>query len=111
MYPRHFLFFRIVVSFTMLFLKKIPAYLKRLFKDIDSIHRQKAIEDLEWEVQELKHIFALATMGNFIGLPSTPLPITFALLPDLQEEFAIMLNKINTAHSPLSAHFSKLGVA
>lgn len=95
----------------MRFIKYILSSLRKLFKDIDSIHRQKAIEDLEWEVQELKHIFALATMGNFIGLPSTPLPITFALLPDLQEEFAIMLNKINTAHSPLSDHFSKLGVA
>ncbi len=87
-------------------IKKIVAY----FKDIDKIHRQKAAEDLEWEVQELKHIFALMTMGNFIGLPSAPLPITFELLPDMQEEFTIMLSKINTAHNPLSDHFSKLDV-
>jgi len=95
----------------MLFFKNLFFHLKRLFKDVDKIHRQKAIDDLEWEVQELKHIFALTTMGNFIGMPSVPLPITFTLLPDMQPEFAIMLSKINTAHSPLSDHFSKLDVA
>jgi hypothetical protein len=95
----------------MLLLKNIFSRINKLFKDIDAIHRQKAIEDIEWEVQELKHIFALATMGNFIGMPSAPLPITFELLPDMHEEFAIMLSKIDTAHSPLSDHFSKLDVA
>jgi hypothetical protein len=94
----------------MLFLKKIFLSLKKLFKDIDAIHNQKAVDDLEWEVQELKHVFALVTMGNFVGLSSVPLPITFTLLPDMQKEFVIMLSKINTAHSPLSDHFSKLDV-
>ena len=77
---------------------------------IDKIHRAKAIEDLEWEVQELKHIFALTTMGAFIGLPATPLPITFLLLPDMHEEMAIMLSKLDLAHSPFSDQFSKLDV-
>ncbi len=92
-------------------MKKIYKRITTHFKEIDKIHRQKAIDDLEWEVQEMKHIFALTTMGNFIGMPATPLPIAFELLPDMQEEFSIMLSKINTAHGPLSDHFSKLDIA
>jgi hypothetical protein len=92
-------------------MKNLFSRIKKIFTEIDAIHRQKAIEDMEWEVQELKHIFALATRGNVIGIPSAPLPITFEMLPDMHEEFAIMLSKINTAHSPLSDHFSKLDVA
>ena len=84
-------------------------FLKK-YREIDKINRQKAIDDLEWEVQELKHVFALLTIGQFIGLPSTPLPIAFNILPDMHEEFAIMLAKINTAYSPLSDQFSKLDV-
>ena len=94
----------------MISFSRVRSYFKKLFKDIDKIHRQKAVEDLEWEVQELKHVFALITMGSFIGMPSVPVPITFALLPDMHEEFAIMLGKINSANSPLSDHFSKLDV-
>ena len=90
---------------------KIKSLVVKKFRELDKIHRDKAIEDLEWEVQELKHIFAITTMGLFIGLPSTPLPVTFSLLPDMAEEFAIMLAKLDTAHSPLSDQFSKLDIA
>lgn len=89
-------------------MKKILQKIKKQISDFDQIHRKKAISDLEWEVQELKHIFALTTMGVFIGLPSAPLPVTFELLPDMPEEHAIMLAKLDTAHSPLSNQFSKL---
>ena len=95
----------------MSILSKLKSLLTRNFQALDKIHRAKAIKDLEWEVQELKHIFALATIGTFIGLPATPLPVTFALLPDMREEFAIMLAKIETAGNPLSEHFSKLDVS
>ena len=94
----------------MKILSKIKSIFIKNFHEIDKIHRDKAIEDLEWEVQELKHIFAITTMGVFIGLPSTPLPITFSLLTDMQEEFAIMLSKLDVAQSPFSDQFSKLDV-
>ncbi len=90
-----------------LFFQKIPEQLRVSVKEIDRIHRQKAIDDLEWEMQELKHVFALLTIGSFIGIPAAPLPVTLELLPDTQQEFAIMLAKIRTAHSPLSEQFSK----
>jgi hypothetical protein len=87
---------------------KLWNFLKAKFRQIDLINRHKAINDLEWEVRELKHIFALLTIGQFVGLPSTPLPIALMLLPDMQEEFSIMLARIDTASAPLSEQFSRL---
>jgi len=83
---------------------------QNLFTSISSIHRDKAVQDLEWEVNELTHIFALLTIGNFVGLPSAPMPVSLSLLPEMHEEFAIMLSKLSTANNPLSDQFSKLDV-
>jgi hypothetical protein len=89
-------------------MKKIIKKLKSQFAEIDKIHRQKAIDDLEWEVTELKHVFALNTLGFLNGSPTAPVFITLDLLPHMKEEVAIMLTKINTAHNPLSEQFSKM---
>jgi hypothetical protein len=89
-------------------MKKFLKNLQKNFRQIDTINRQKAIDDLQWEVQELKHIFALMTMATFIGMPSAPLPMTIDLMNDMQEEFIILLSKIDMAHNPLSDQFSRL---
>jgi hypothetical protein len=94
----------------MKILSGLKSIITKNFRELDKIHRDKAIEDLQWEVQELKHIFAITTMGFFVGLPSAPLPVTFSLLPDMHEEFAIMLARLETAHSPFSDQFSRLDV-
>jgi hypothetical protein len=89
-------------------MKHMLQTIKRYFAGFDKSSRNKAIGDLEWEIREMQHIFAVLTLGSFIGLPSTPLPIAFELLPDMEAEFAILLAKINTADSPLSEQFSRL---
>ncbi len=86
-------------------------WLKKLFLRLDQQHRHKAVEDLEWEMRELQHIFALLTLGYMVGLPSAPLPVAWELLPDMPREFAIMLAKMDTAQNPLSEHFSRLDVS
>ncbi len=82
--------------------------IKKFFASIERLNRQKAVEDLEWQVHELQHIFALLTLGALIGQPGAPLSVILALLPDMEEEFAVMLAKIQTSHAPLSDHFSRL---
>ncbi len=86
-------------------------WIKRVVKQLDLQHRNKAIEDLEWEMHELRHIFGLLTLGYMVGLPSAPLPVAWELLPDMPREFAIMLAKMDTAQNPLSEHFSRLDVS
>ncbi len=87
------------------------AGIKKFFKGLDQQHRHKAIEDLEWEMHELQHIFGLLTLGYMVGLPSAPLPVAWELLPDMPREFAIMLARLDTAQNPLSEQFSRLDVS
>ena len=79
-------------------LKKIKDY----FKTFDETLRGKASETVEYELYELENIFALITLGSFVGIPSPPMQITLELLPLMDEEIVVMMDKIATANSPLS---------
>lgn len=72
--------------------------------------RYKAVETIEYEVEELENIFGVLVLGAFIGIPSPPIHITMALLPVMEKEFDIMLDKVTTAHDPLGELFSVLGI-
>ena len=76
----------------------------------DEVMRSKAIETIEYEVGELDNIFAILVLGAFIGIPSPPIHITMELLPDMEKEMEIMLEKVSTAHDPLGDLFSVLDI-
>jgi hypothetical protein len=72
--------------------------------------RGKAVETIEYEVEELDNIFGILVLGAFIGIPSPPIHITMELLPLMKKELRIMLEKVLTAHDPLGDLFSVLGI-
>jgi hypothetical protein len=80
------------------------------FKISDEVMRGKAVETIEYEVEELDNIFAILVLGAFIGIPSPPIHITMELLPVMDQEFKIMLQKVTTAHDPLGDLFSVLDI-
>ena len=80
------------------------------FHVADEVMRGKAVETIEYEVEELDNIFAILVLGAFIGIPSPPIHITMALLPEMEKEFEIMLEKVSTAHDPLGDLFSVLDI-
>lgn len=79
-------------------------------KAADAILRQNAVETIEHEVEELDNIFGILVLGAFIGIPSPPIHLTIELLPLMENEFAIMLDKVSTAHDPLGELFSVLKI-
>ena len=81
-----------------------------VFHVADEVMRSKAVETIEYEVGELDNIFAILVLGAFIGIPSPPIHITMALLPEMEKEFEIMLEKVSTAHDPLGDLFSVLDI-
>lgn len=83
---------------------KIIERIKRFFH----FQQTLAADDLLWEVHELRHVFALLTVGSFTGLPGAPLPVTLELLPVMEEELILMLDKIPLAADPLSDQFGRL---
>jgi hypothetical protein len=80
------------------------------FHVADEVMRAKAVGTIEYEVGELDNIFAILVLGAFIGIPSPPIHITMALLPEMEKEFEIMLEKVSTAHDPLGDLFSVLDI-
>lgn len=70
----------------------------------------KAVSTLEWEVAELDHIFAIITLGAFIGFPAPPMQITFDLLPEMENELTLLMNRLDISQAPLSDLFSVLDV-
>jgi hypothetical protein len=91
-------------------LKDIKDGVVSVFHAADEVMRAKAVETIEYEVRELDNIFTLLVLGAFIGVPSPPIHITMALLPGMNKEFEIMLEKVATAHDPLGDLFAVLGI-
>ncbi|MGB5749399.1 MAG: hypothetical protein WBM69_20630 [Desulfobacterales bacterium] len=91
-------------------LKTIKEKIVSAFNVADEVMRGKAVETIEYEVGELDNIFAILILGAFIGIPSPPIHITMALLPEMEKELEIMLEKVSTAHDPLGDLFSVLDI-
>jgi len=69
-----------------------------------------AVDTLETELGELENIFGLLVLGSFVGFPSPPMQITLDLLPEMEQHFTLMLNKVDTAQSPISDLLSTFDV-
>lgn len=89
---------------------KIKKSLLKVWNSYDLISRNSFVDKLEYEVGEMENIFGLIVLGSFIGLPSPPMQITLDLLPEMEKHFIVMLNKVDTAESPISELLSTLDV-
>ena len=91
-------------------LNSIKEKMVSAFHVADEVMRGKAVGTIEYEVGELDNIFAILVLGAFIGIPSPPVHITMELLPEMEKEFEIMLEKVSIAHDPLGDLFSVLSI-
>ena len=91
-------------------LKKIKLSLVSSFKIADEVARTKAVEGAEAELEELEYIFALLVQGSFVGMPSPPVQISLDLLPLMEKNLVLMLDRINTSNEPMSKLFSTFDI-
>jgi hypothetical protein len=84
--------------------------LRRLGRVADAVNRSRASDTLEHELEELDNIFALLVLGSFVGIPAPPIQITMELMPEMESEFRLMIDKVCTAHDPLGRLFSVLHI-
>ena len=80
------------------------------FKITDRTMRARAVDIIEYEVEELDNIFGILVLGAFVGIPSPPIYISTQLLPLMEKELGVMLAKVSTAHDPLGELFSVLSI-
>ena len=83
--------------------------IRLFFKDLEIINSNKATDMLEFELLELRNIFALLLFGSFVGMPAPPVHITLQLLPLMESDVQLMLRRINVAHDALAEVVSTLG--
>ena len=76
----------------------------------DSMAKSTMVDKIEYELGEMENMFGLIVLGSFIGLPSPPMNLTLDLLPEMEKHFLLMLNKVDTAESPLSDLLSAFDV-
>lgn len=91
--------------------KRIKKRLAGIWQTADEVARSKAIQTIEAEAEELEYIFALLVQGTFIGMPSPPVQICMDLLPMMENDLILLLERVNTANEPLSRLFSVFDIA
>lgn len=91
-------------------LDSIRRLMVKAVKNTDEVMRSRAVETVEYEINELDNIFGILVLGAFIGIPAPPVHITMDLLPLMDRELNIMLEKVSTAHDPLGDLFSVLEI-
>ncbi|MEA3437951.1 MAG: hypothetical protein U9R43_15925 [Thermodesulfobacteriota bacterium] len=80
------------------------------WKIADEVARDKAVETIEIEYEELRHIFGVLVLGSFIGMPSPPMQISLDLMPLMEKELLLMMEKVDTANEPLAQLFSTFDI-
>lgn len=91
-------------------LKKLLKRIKQGWLFYKEASQNAAVETLEFELGEMENIFGLLVLGSFIGFPAPPMQITLDLLPEMEKHFALMLNKVDMAQSPISELLSTFDV-
>jgi hypothetical protein len=90
----------------MSFLVRIKEMIAEIWKVGDKVGRSKAVEAVESEVEEMENIFGILVLGSFVGMPSPPMQISLDLMPYMEKELILMMEKVDTANEPISQLFS-----
>jgi len=87
-------------------IKRLKNRLVGFWQVADEVARNKAVGTIEAELEELEYIFAVLVQGTFIGMPSPPVQICMDLLPLMEKDLILLLERVDTTNEPLSRLFS-----
>jgi hypothetical protein len=90
--------------------EKIKKKVTQWLKSISLLEKGLATQVIEVELVQLENIFALLLFGCFVGLPTPPVHLTLKLLPEMEKELIIMINRVFTSKDPLGELFSTLNI-
>lgn len=77
-----------------------------IWKIFDEVARSKAVGTIEYELEEMENIFGILVLGSFIGMPAPPMQISLDLMPLMEKELILMMEKVDTANEPIAQLFS-----
>lgn len=87
-------------------IKSIRDRIISIWKISDEVARYKAVETIEYELEEMENIFGILVLGSFIGMPAPPMQISLDLMPLMEKDLILMMKKVDTANEPIAQLFS-----
>ncbi len=87
-------------------IKSIRDRIISIWKIFDEVARGKAVGTIESELEEMENIFGILVLGSFIGMPAPPMQISLDLMPLMEKELILMMEKVDTANEPIAQLFS-----
>jgi hypothetical protein len=90
--------------------EKTKSKVKQCLKILFFFEKGLATHVIEVELVQLENIFSLLLFGCFVGLPAPPVHLTLNLLPKMEKELLIMMNRVFTSKDPLGELFSTFDI-
>jgi hypothetical protein len=90
-------------------IKRLGTTVKEFLTGIHIAAMYKATAQIEYEIKEMENSFALMLFGNFVGLPSPPMPLALDLLPVMADDLDRMLLRSSQTGNGLSELASIMG--
>lgn len=87
----------------------IKESLKEFYSQFREVSRTKATAQIEYEIQEMEHIFELLVFGVFTGTPAPPSHITTELLSVMPTTPEKLMHRSASAHDALGELAEILG--
>ncbi|MCP3926405.1 MAG: hypothetical protein GY714_27905 [Desulfobacterales bacterium] len=91
-------------------IKTICRKIKSYWEIADNVARHRAVDSIEDEIEEMEYIFALLVQGSFVGMPSPPVHISLSLLPHMEKDLSLMMERVTTSNQPISKLFSTFDI-
>lgn len=88
------------------FFNRVKEAVVEFLKAGDQVARSNAVGTIEQELEELENIFGVLVLGSYVGMPAPPMQLSLDLMPLMENELILMMEKVDTAHEPISQLFS-----
>ncbi len=78
-------------------------FIKKAWETFETVHRNKAVENLQSDLVELENMFCLLSMSCLIGFPMPMFYHSLDYLPDMEDEWKMFLLKAERADDMLAS--------
>lgn len=85
---------------------RVAGALGRFFDGFKRFWRSRATEALAWEYREYENLFALMLLSPAAGIPGPPSLLSLELLPDIERELVVLLDRARESSDPYGELFS-----
>ena len=86
--------------------REILSRLRRACRFLDRRLRGASVSVLAWEYREMENLFALSVLSPAAGVPGTPSGLSLDLLPLLEHELLVLLDRARASGDPWGELFS-----